>query len=195
MGITVKIQLYSLAALPIEYLTRQDALLERMHVDEGALNPYREVFITGTRAYQQHAYLELVRWTYGRAVARQVAVHQHRLLEFTTGRGRRSKQALDLIEGALDTLAVSAATLEGEIEIPIEMNVALALLLGLPESPDYAATAARRAEQIGRMQPEIDWRLAHCLTCAREEMKNIFLPMVARLEGAAGGEAAAGLSE
>jgi hypothetical protein len=195
VGITVKIQLYSLAALPIEYLTRQDALLERMRVDEDALNPYREVFITGTRAYQQHAYLELVQWTYGRAVARQVAVHQHRLLEFTTGRGCRSKQALDLIEGALDTPAVSAATLEGVIEIPIEMNVALALLLGLPESPDYAATAARRAEQIGCMQPEIDWRLAHCLTCAREEMKNIFLPMVARLEGAAGGEAAAGLSE
>jgi hypothetical protein len=75
------------------------------------------------------------------------------------------------------------------------MNVALALLLGLPESPDYAATAARRAEQIARMQPEIDWRLAHCLTCAREEIKNTFPPMVARLEGVAGGKAVAGLSE
>jgi len=195
VGITVKIQLYSLAALPIEYLTRQEALLERMHVDEGALNPYREVFITGTRAYQQHAYLELVRWTYGRAVAQQVAVQQHRLLEFTTGRGCCVEQALGLVEGALDTRAVSAATREGEIEIPIEMNVALALLLGLPQSPDYAATAASRAGQIARMQPEIDWRLAHCLTCAREEMKAIFLPMVTRHEGAAGGEAVAGLSE
>ena len=194
MGITVKIQLYGLAALPIEYLARQDALLERMHVDRAALNPYREVFITGTRAYQQHAYLELVRWTYGRAVAQQVAVHQHRLLEFTTGGGSRSKQALDLIEGALDTRVVSAAAREGEIEIPIEMYVALALLLGLPESPDYAATAALRVEQIARMQPEIDWRLAHCLMCAREEMENTFLPMVTRLEGAAGGEAAAGIS-
>jgi hypothetical protein len=195
VGITVKIQLYSLAALPIEYLTRQEALLERMHVDEGALNPYREVFITGTRAYQQHAYLELVRWTYGRAVAQQVAVQQHRLLEFTTGRGRCVEQALGLVEGALDTRAVSAATREGEIEIPIEMNVALALLLGLPESPDYSATATRRAEQIARMQPEIDWRLAHCLTCAREELNQTFLPMVARLEGAAGGKVAAGFSE
>jgi len=195
VGITVKIQLYSLAALPVDYLTRQDALLERMRVDEGALNPYREVFITGVRAYQQHAYLELVQWTYGRAVAQQVAVHQHRLLEFTTGRGRCDEQALDLIEGALDTRAVSAATREGEIEIPIEMNVALALLLGLPESPDYAATGARRAAQIVCMQPEIDWRLAHCLMCARDEMKTTFLPLVARLEGAAGGEAMAKLSE
>jgi len=195
MGITVKIQLYSLAALPVDYLTRQEDLLARMHVDEGALNPYREVFITGTRAYQQYAYLELVRWTYGRAVAQQVAVHQHRLLEFTTGRERCVEQALDLIEGALDTRAVSAATPEGEIEIPIEMNVALALLLGLPESPDYAATAARRAAQIVCMQPEIDWRLARCLMCAREEMETTFLPMVARLEGATGGDAVAGLSE
>jgi len=190
VGITVKIQLYSLAALPIEYLARQDALLERMHVDGAALNPYREVFITGTRAYQQHAYLELVRWTYGRAVAQQVAVHQHRLLEFTTGRAHCLKQALDLIEGALDTRVVSAAARDGVIEMPIEMNVALALLLGLPESPDYAATVALRAGQIVRMQPEIDWRLAHCLMSAREEMRNTFLPMVARLEGAAGGEAA-----
>jgi hypothetical protein len=195
VGITVKIQLYGLAALPIEYLTRQDALLERMHVDKAALNPYREVFITGTRAYQQHSYLELVRWIYGRAVAQQVAVHQHRLLEFTTGRAHCVKQALGLIEGALDTRVVSAVSREGVIEIPIEMNVALALLLGLPESPDYAATATRRAEQIARMQPEIDWRLAHCLACAREEMNHTFLPMVARLEGAAGGKVAAELSE
>ena len=195
MVITVKIQLYSLAALPIDYLTRQEALLARMRVDEGALNPYREVFITGTRAYQQHTYLEMVRGTCGRAVAQQVAVQQHRLLEFTTGRGHCVEQALNLVEGALDTRAVSAATREGEIEIPIEMNVALALLLGLPESPDYAATATRRAEQIARMQPEIDWRLAHCLACAREEMKNTFLPMVVRQEGAAGGKAAAGFSE
>jgi hypothetical protein len=195
VGITVKIQLYSLAALPVDYLTRQDALLGRMRVDEGALNPYREVFITAVRAYQQHAYLELVQWNYGRAVAQQVAVHQHRLLEFTTGRGRCVKQALALIEGALDTRSVSAATREGDIEIPIEVNVALALLLGMPGSPDYAATAARRAAQIVCMQPEIDWRLARCLMYAREEMKATFLPMVARLEGAVGGEFLAGLSE
>jgi len=171
VGITVKIQLYSLAALPVVYLTRQDAVLGRMHVDKAALNPYREVFITGTRAYQQHAYLELVRLTYGRAVSQQVAVHQHRLLEFTTGRGNGVGQALELIEGALDTRAVIAATREGEIEIPIEMNVALALLLGLPESPDYAATSAQRTAQIARMQPEIDWRLAHSLICACEDIK------------------------
>lgn len=195
MGITVKIQIYSLAALPVEYLARKDALLERMRVDERALTPYREVFLTGTRAYQQHTYLALVRRTYGRAVAHQVEVHQHRLLDFMTGRGRRIEQALNLIEGALDTRAVSAATHEGEIEIPIEMNVALALLLGLPESPDYAATAARRAEQIARMQPEIDWRLAHCLSIAREEMENTFLPVFACLDGNAGYGIATGLSE
>jgi hypothetical protein len=195
MGITVKIQLYSLAALPIEYLTRQDALLERLRVDAGALNPYRDVFITGARAYQQHAYLELVRWSYGRNVAQQVKEYQHRLLEFLTGRGRCIEQALDLIEGALHTRAVRADTREGEIEMPIEMNVALALLLGIPESPDYAATAGSRAEQIVRMQPEIDWCLAHCLACAREEMKNTFLPVVAHFEGTAGGEVTAVFSE
>jgi hypothetical protein len=195
VGITVKIQLYSLAALPIEYLTRQEALFKRMRVDERAFKPYRDVFITGTRAYQMHTYLELVRWTCGRTVAQQVEVYQHRLLEFTTRRGRCIEQALDLVVGALDSRAVSAATLAGEIEIPIEMNVALALLLGLPESPDYATTAERRAAQIACMQPEIDWRLAHCLACAREEIKNTFMPMFTSLEGAAGGNVAAGVSE
>jgi hypothetical protein len=195
VGIAVKIQLYSLAALPIEYLARRDTLPDRRRVDERAFTPYRTVFITGTRAYQQHTYLELVRWTYGRAVAHQVEVHQRRLLDFTTGRGRGIEQALDLIEGALDTRVVSAATHQGEIEIPIEMNVALALLLGLPESPDYAATAARRAEQITRMQPEIDWRLAHCLSIAREEMEAAFLPVFACLEGNAGDRTATGLCE
>ena len=186
MGITVKIQLYSLAALPIDYLARQDGLLERIRADECAFNPYREVFITGMRAYQQHTYLELVRRNYDRAVAHQVEVHQRHMLDFMTGTGRCLEQALDLIEGALDTRAVSAATCEGEIEIPIEMNVALALLLGLPESPDYVATAERRAEQITRMQPEIDWRLAQGLARAREEMVKTFSPVLVCLDGVAG---------
>ena len=195
MGITVTIQLYSLAALPVEYLTRQAALRERLRVDEPAFKPYREVFITGVRAYQQYAYLELVQGSYGRAVARQVEVHQHRLLDFTTGRGEYIGQALGLIEGALDTRVVSAVTREGEIAIPIEMNVALALLLGLPESPDYAVTAARRAEQIARMRPEIDWRLAHCLACARDEIRTAFLPVFTCLADQAVGSAATGLRE
>ena len=195
VGITVTIQLYSLAALPVEYLARQDALLERMRLDERASTPYREVFIMGARAYQQYTYLELVHQTYGRAVAQQVEVHQHRLLDFAIHRGQCSEQLLNLIKGALDTPAVSAATREGEIEIPIEMNVALALLLGLPESPDYVATSARRAEQIVRMQPDIDWRLAHCLSHAREEMKHSFLPVFACLEGEAGDSMTMGLYE
>ena len=195
MGITVKIQLYTLAALPIEYLSRQCAQLERTCVDARAFKPYREVFLTGTRAYQQHAYLELVQWTYGRNVAQQVEVYQHHLLEFSTKSGRCIEQALDLIEGALDTRAVSADTREGEIDIPIEMNVALALLLGLPESPDYAATTGSRAGQIARMHPEIDWCLAHCLTCARKEMRNTFLPVFACFESSARQRTATSLSE
>ena len=176
MGITVKVQIYSLAALPVDYLSRQAALLERLRVDEFTFRPYHEIFITGVRAYQQFAYLELVGWTYGRAVARQVEAHQRRLLEFATGAGDEMGQALHLIEIALDTRTVSAATREGEVTIPIEMNVALALLLGMPQSPDYASTPARRAEQITRMQSEIDWRLAHYLACAREEIRTAFLP-------------------
>ena len=186
MGITVKIQLYSLAALPVDYLRRQEALLARLQVDERALDPYREVFITGVRAYQQYTYLELVGWTYGREVARQVEVHQRRLLNFATGRGNSTGTALTLIEHALETRTVRAATRAGDVAIPIEMNVALGLLLGLPESPDYVTTAAGRIEQIARMQPEIDWHLAHCLACGREEIKNVFLPAFTRLEASAG---------
>jgi hypothetical protein len=186
VGITVTIQFYRLAALPVEHLRRQETLLAWLEVGERTLDSYREVFVTGVRAYQQYTYLELVGWTYGRAVAHEVEVLQRRLLEFTTGSGNGTGQALSLIESALETLPVSAATRSGEIAIPIEMNVALALLLGLPESPDYVSTAAQRFEQIARMQPEIDWCLAHCLTRAREEIKNVFLPAFPRLVETAG---------
>lgn len=195
MGITVTIQLYSLAALPVEYLRRQETLLAWLKVGERALESYREVFVTGVRAYQQYTYLELVGWTWGREVARQVAVHQHRLLDFAAGRGGNTGHALRLIEGALETRPVSAATHSGEIAIPIEMNVALALLLGLPESPDYVTTAAQRFEQIARMQPEIDWCLAHCLAQGREEMKNVFLPAFTRLVETAGDSTATGICD
>jgi hypothetical protein len=186
VGITVTIQFYRLAALPVEHLRRQETLLAWLELGDRTLDSYREVFVTGVRAYQQYTYLELVGWTYGRDVAHEVEVLQRRLLEFPTGSDNGTGQALSLIESALETLPVSAATRSGEIAIPIEMNVALALLLGLPESPDYVSTAAQRLEQIARMQPEIDWCLAHCLTRGREEIKNVFLPAFSRLVETAG---------
>jgi hypothetical protein len=186
LGIISITQIYQLAALPIGYLARQDALRGRMRAYERLFNPYREVFIAGAQAYQQHTYLELVRRIYSRAVAYQVDEYQRRLFDFMTGSGRPFEQALDLVGKALATRAVSATTQLGEIAIPIEMNVALALLLGLPESPDYVTTAPRRAEQIARMQPEIDWRLANDLTRARKEMVKTFSPVLVRLDGVAG---------
>jgi hypothetical protein len=195
VGITVTIQLYSLAARPVEYLLRQEALRARLHVDELVLKPYHDVFVTAVRAYQQYSYLELVGWICGQQVARQVAVHQRRLIDFTAGTGNSTGHALRLVEGALETGSVSAVTRAGEVEIPIEMNVALALLLGLPESPDYAATAALRFEQIARMQPEIDWRLAYCLARGREEIKQVFLPIFTRFFASIGDGAPAGVWE
>jgi hypothetical protein len=168
--------------LPIGYLARQDDLLARMRFYGRAFNPYRELFITGTRAYQQYTYFELVQRVYGRAVARQVEAHQRHLFDFMTGDGRRLEQSIDLVQKALTTRTVSAITPLGEVEIPIEMNVALALLLGLPESPDYVATTVQRVDQITRMQPEIDWCLANELACARAAVLKKFSSALAHLD-------------
>jgi hypothetical protein len=178
-------QIYHLAALPIGYLTRQDDLLECMRTYGRAFTPYREVFITATQAYQQYAYLELVRRIYGHALVGQVEVQQHRLFDLVRGTGSRIKQALDLVEKALGTDAVSVPTWLGDVDVPIEMNVALAVLLGLPESPDYVNSAAARVEQIARMPPEVDWRLANSLARARGEMVRTFSPVLTCFEGIA----------
>jgi len=174
----LNVGIYSLAVLPIDYLTRLGCPFERLCKDQSLDPDYREVFTAGIRSYQLVTYLKLVREHYGRGVANQINSYQQRLLDEEPG-GKPINHAIKLINRALDSDAVAADTDHGCIDIPIEMNVALSLLLGVTSSPHCVSHPDECAAEIGTMGLDIDWLLSQCLTRARDDMQKVFAPLLA----------------
>ena len=177
----INVSIYSLAVLPIDYLSRLECPFEQLYKDQGIDPDYREVFTAGIRSYQLVTYLKLVREHYGHGVADQINSYQQRLLDKEPG-GKPINHAISLINRALDSEAVAADTDHGRIDIPIEMNVALSLLLGVTSSPHYVSHPDEYAAEIGSMRLDIDWLLAHCLTRVRDDMQKVFVPLLACID-------------
>ena len=178
----INISIYSLAVLPIDYLDRLGDPLETACVPKDLDPPYRGVYSDGIRAYQLTTYLNLVRTHYGRGVANQIGNYQQRLLQPDGAAPNAITTAIELVQGALGSNSVTADTDHGRMDIPIEMNIALALLLGMHSSPHFSTRPDQRTEQASRMGMDIDWSLSHCLTHAREEMERVFSPLLACIE-------------
>lgn len=174
----INISIYSLAVLPVDYLDRLGDPLETAcsgnYIDPGC----RPVFSAGIRAYQLATYLQLVREHYGRGVANQIGNYQRRLMQPEEEALDESAIAVELVHGAIDSERVTANTHHGSVDIPIEMNIALALLLGMPGSPYYSCGAKQRVEQVKRMAKDLDWSLSQYLIKAHEEIKRVFSPLL-----------------
>jgi hypothetical protein len=176
-GNKINVGVYSLAELPIDYLSRLGCPLEQVCNDQKVAPVYRDVFTSGIKAYQLVTYRNLVREHYGRGVAHQVGTYQQRLLEREPG-GHSLGHSVRLINAALDSDTVAADTDQGRMEIPIEMNVALSLLLGADSSPHCVSHPDDRITEISSMDMDVDWVLSRCLSRARENMQNVFMPLL-----------------
>jgi len=181
----INVGTYSLAVLPINYLSRLGCPFEQLCKDQGIDPDYREVFTAGIRSYQLVTYLKLICERYGRGVANQINSYQQRLLDEEPG-GKPINRAIKLINHALDSDAVAADTDHGHIDIPIEMNVALSLLLGVSSSPHCVNHPDERVVEIASMGLDIDWLLSQCLTRARDDMQKVFAPLLACIGSGAG---------
>ena len=177
----INVGLHGLTVLPIDYLSRLGDPFEQTCKEQDVDPAYRDVFTTGIRAYQLVTYLKLVREHYGRGVANQISSYQHRLLEKEPG-GDIISYTIKLIKDALDSDTVAADTERGSIDIPIEMNVALSLLLGVASSPHCVSHPDQRNAEIGCMDLDIDWLLSNCLARARDDMKKVFAPLLACID-------------
>lgn len=169
---------YTLAMLPIALLTHRIDPFDRYSRGDCALEgSYRAVVNAGVRAYQLHAYLGLVEQYFGRQTRRLVCKHQRAALDCVCGTDRGIADTLELIVTALGTRAICISTERGNVEVALEMNVALLLLLDAPQSPDFVSDPARRPEQIDRIGKDVDWCFAQCLALGQEEIADAFIPM------------------
>lgn len=176
-GKTLNVGIYGLAVLPIDYLSRVGCPVEQVCSDQRVDPAYHGVFTSGIKAYQLVTYRELVRSHYGRGVANQVGHYQQRLLQ-KEPEGRELHDSLTLVDAALQSETVSADSMEGVIDIPIEMNIALSLLLGATSSPHYAIDLDRRVQTMSELGKDVDWVLSRCLLRARDNMENVFSPLL-----------------
>jgi hypothetical protein len=175
------ISIYSLAVLPVDYLDRLGDPLKTVCAARDIDPRCRDVFSSGIRGYQLASYLEMVREQYGRGVANQIGHYQQRLLQPDGGIPNDIVLAMQLVRGALESESVTADVGHGSIDIPIEMNVALALLLGMPGSPYFAVGSEQRFTQASSMGMDVDWSLSQCLINAREGMEQTFPPLLASI--------------
>ena len=178
----INISIYSLAVLPLDYLDRLGGPFETAAAAKDIDPAYQGVFSTGIRAYQLTIYLKLVRAHYGRGVANQIGNYQQRLLQPDGDAPNDITTAIELVQGALESKSVTADTGHGSIDIPIEMNIALALLLGMHSSPHFSTRPDQRLEQASAMGMDVDWSLSQCLTDAREEIETVFSPLLVCIE-------------
>ena len=163
--------LHGLAMLPISFLNEQGNQLAGLCDQTAIGDNYRNLFASSVWVYPLYAYLELVDEQMGAGVASTVWSRQRELFnEVDTGSGESMESAFTLIDAALDMNRSHSDELETNIRILPETRVALALLMGMPESPDYASSMYERSNSIRTMQAEVESSLAHCISHARKEL-------------------------
>lgn len=172
-----------LALLPVRYLLQQDARFDQLCPEAGRVDEaYRDVFVAGFWAYQLYAYLDLIDCRFGAdaswAVRRQFLV----FFDDLAGAGTAVDEILDLIDAVTSGDYCSLPAAIPEIGDNTEMKVALALLLGLPQSPDHESTPERCQRRSNRMTPEVDHHLAICLSRCRQNMQDTFTTLLDYLE-------------
>jgi len=171
----LKVDTYRLAVLPIAYLGEQQDPFDRCRAEGAIEESYRDVFATGIWLYALYNYILLVRDKLGDSAADAVWAHQQKILSGGAAEaGEGIGRAFDLIREAISIGPLRPATGSAVADVAVELNIALTLLLNLPESPAYAGRATDRAEQLVHLQADIDLRFASCLLRCRDEMVKIF---------------------
>jgi len=166
---------YTLTILPLACLMAENTEVEqycaRASEDSAA---YHEVLRSGVLGYKLYTYHNLVRAWFGVQVEQRVRDHHLDMLSHIAA----FAPMMTIIDGAVHVGAVTTSTLQGDVVTPVEMNVALALLLGMPESANYASSPGQQIAQITRIPPEIDCYFAGLLAHGRREMVRTFEAMM-----------------
>lgn len=141
--------LHHLAMLPLSFLSEQGDRLVGLHSRRPPAGNDHHLFAASIWAYSLHSYVALVRQHLGDQFAKAMWCLQRQMLEQAeAGAGRSLDSAFVLIDEVLDSGRGCLGNLE--------TRVAVALLLGMCESPVNAV--------------EVEDRLARCLARARNEL-------------------------
>ena len=158
-------------------------MFERYGMDEGIEDAYLDVTTTGLWVYLLHTYHGLVRSHFGNFMANRVRNIQRDIFNSEeSASGDSIIAALELVECALKVDVENNPDWNIHFKMPAELAVALALLLGLPDSPDYRSRKAKLSDYAVHRMPGIDWRLARVLGRGRQALAEAFEPVMNSFE-------------
>ena len=170
---------HRLAWLLIVFMTEKEEVFERYGRDEDIEEAYRDVITTSLWVYSLYTYHGLIRRRFGSATEARVREYQRDIFnDEQPGFGDAIIAALELVERALTAGVESAPERSIRFKMPAELAVALALLLGLPDSPDYRARKPKPADYAVHRMPGVDWRLARVLARGQQEIIKTFSPAI-----------------
>lgn len=176
-------KVHRLAWLPIVFLTEQGSVFEQYVKDEYIEEAYRDVTTTSLWVYLLNTYHGLVRRRFGSATETQTREYQREIFnDEQPGSGDAIITALELVECAQRVGVGSDPDWRIQFKMPAELAVALALLLGLPDSPDYRSRKPKPADYTVHRMPGIDWRLARVLARGHQEIIDTFSPIIDSFE-------------
>jgi len=184
-GVTVNIQgepgdrVYRLAWLPIVFMSEQEDSFEQFGRDESIEDAYSDVIRASLWVYLLYTYHGLVRRRFGSTIEMRVRDFQRDIFDDEqSGSGEAMNTAMELIERALKSGVERDTDWSIKFKMPAELAVALALLLGLPDSPDFRSRKPKPADYAVHRMPGVDWRLARVLARGQQEILKTFAPII-----------------
>ncbi len=183
MSLNLDIDPYELAMLPMIRLS-PDAEPSETYGDcgSGELDPfYFDVVNTGLWSYQLYTYLELLKQLFGADVRTEVGDWLLDMLNANNSAGDRLETVFSVIEHTLKANRINMTMEHGLIRVSEEMSIALAMLVELPESPDFSASKGDRHTRIRLINSNVDQYFAASLKCARNDVFTTLLPVLEKL--------------
>ena len=172
-----------LAWLPIVFLTEQEDVFKQYVRDEDIEDVYSDVISTSLWVYLLYTYHGMVRRRFGSVKeARVREIQQGIFNDEQPGSGDFVLAALELVERALSAGVERDPDWCIQFKMPAELAVALSLLLGLPESPDYRSRKPKPADYTAHRMPGVDWRLARVLARGQQDIITTFSPVIDKFD-------------
>jgi len=179
-SLTLDIDPYELAMLPMLSLSPDAEPSDTYgYSGSGKLDStYFDVVNTGLWSYQLYTYLELLEQLFGGDVKTEVSDWLLDMLNANNCAGDRLETVFAVIEYARQASKVTMETDHELSCVPVEMSIALAMLVELPESPDFAVSRGDRHTRIRLINADVDQKFAASLKCARNDVFNTLLPVL-----------------
>lgn len=150
--------------------------------DLNKLDPaYHDVVNSGLWSYQLYTYLELLQQLFGNNIRYEVQDWLLDMLNANDLAGDRLETVFTVIEQAINASRSTFDTGTGMSCVSAEMSVALALLLDLPESPDFSVSSSARCARIRIINADVDQYFAAGLRRAHHDVYAVLLPVLERL--------------